>query len=271
MKKFLLPLFAFAAVTAGAQETVYFSEDFEGLEPWTSVGDANGPAGDVMTDNKEDNNAPNLTLKADINGTQVTAVQALRSKGFEFTAYHHTSKSERTPEKQIYLQRNYLKFGLTGYQSGIILPAVEVPAGTKAVLSFDMCSQRKGNGTWDPIEIVVTVKNGEDVTTMDVPYTLLEEDAAFEWTRIEMPLNDLTINKDTKIIIENGEKQQGVSTAQRWYLDNLKLASDPAGIENVAADNQDAVYYNLQGVRVENPTKGLYIKRQGNKATKVVL
>lgn len=30
-------------------------------------------------------------------------------------------------------------------------------------------------------------------------------------------------------------------------------------------------YYNLQGVRVMNPSKGLYIKKQGDKATKVVL
>ena len=36
-------------------------------------------------------------------------------------------------------------------------------------------------------------------------------------------------------------------------------------------DNTPAVYYNIQGVKVNNPTNGLYIKVQGNKATKVVL
>jgi hypothetical protein len=30
-------------------------------------------------------------------------------------------------------------------------------------------------------------------------------------------------------------------------------------------------YYNLQGVRVANPQSGLYIKRQGSKATKVLV
>ena len=30
-------------------------------------------------------------------------------------------------------------------------------------------------------------------------------------------------------------------------------------------------YYNILGVKVENPTKGLYIKKCGNKAYKVML
>ena len=45
------------------------------------------------------------------------------------------------------------------------------------------------------------------------------------------------------------------------------------GIENIEADdnNAPAVYYNLQGVEVANPENGgIYIKKQGNKATKVV-
>lgn len=36
-------------------------------------------------------------------------------------------------------------------------------------------------------------------------------------------------------------------------------------------DNIAPVYYNLQGVRVDNPEKGLYIRIQGNKSTKVIL
>ncbi len=46
-----------------------------------------------------------------------------------------------------------------------------------------------------------------------------------------------------------------------------------SGIEEtvVSDENAPVVYYNLQGVRVENPSNGLYIKRQGNKATKVLV
>lgn len=45
-----------------------------------------------------------------------------------------------------------------------------------------------------------------------------------------------------------------------------------SGIEDVGADvNAPVEYYNLQGVKVENPSNGIFIKKQGNKATKVVL
>ncbi len=45
-----------------------------------------------------------------------------------------------------------------------------------------------------------------------------------------------------------------------------------SAIEVIDADtNAPVEYYNLQGVKVANPEKGIFIKKQGNKATKVVL
>ena len=47
---------------------------------------------------------------------------------------------------------------------------------------------------------------------------------------------------------------------------------DPTAIDEVEFDeNAPVEYYNLQGVKVDNPSNGLYIKRQGNKVTKVIL
>ena len=46
-----------------------------------------------------------------------------------------------------------------------------------------------------------------------------------------------------------------------------------AGINDIISDEADsnapAVYYNLQGVRVDNPSNGIYIVRKGNKTSKV--
>ena len=43
------------------------------------------------------------------------------------------------------------------------------------------------------------------------------------------------------------------------------------GIEGIEAE-QEAEYFNLQGIRVSNPTKGeLYIVRKGNKIIKSIL
>lgn len=48
---------------------------------------------------------------------------------------------------------------------------------------------------------------------------------------------------------------------------------DGSGVSDIAVDNENAPveYFNLQGVRVENPSNGLYIRRQGNVATKVLV
>ncbi|MDE6207096.1 MAG: hypothetical protein K2M55_04745 [Muribaculaceae bacterium] len=43
-----------------------------------------------------------------------------------------------------------------------------------------------------------------------------------------------------------------------------------SGVEGVAAENAPVEYFNLQGVKVQNPEAGLYIRRQGNTATKVL-
>lgn len=67
------------------------------------------------------------------------------------------------------------------------------------------------------------------------------------------------------------------STAAESLKDGMMLfatATDQnTGVDNVAVDGEDAEveYYNLQGVRVANPGHGLYIKRQGGNAVKVVM
>lgn len=45
-----------------------------------------------------------------------------------------------------------------------------------------------------------------------------------------------------------------------------------SGIADIVADeNAPVEYFNLQGIRVANPENGLYIRRQGNKVTKVIV
>lgn len=46
-----------------------------------------------------------------------------------------------------------------------------------------------------------------------------------------------------------------------------------SGVDTVTTDNGDSAveYYNLQGIRVDNPSAGIYIRRHGNTVTKVVI
>lgn len=57
-----------------------------------------------------------------------------------------------------------------------------------------------------------------------------------------------------------------------WEIKNFLMKGDKTvGVAGISADENVApVYYNLQGVRVENPENGLYIVVKGNKSTKVV-
>ncbi len=52
-----------------------------------------------------------------------------------------------------------------------------------------------------------------------------------------------------------------------------ELTIDPdSGIDNITVDNAAPVeYFNLQGVRVSDPTPGIYIRRQGTTVTKVII
>lgn len=55
-------------------------------------------------------------------------------------------------------------------------------------------------------------------------------------------------------------------------VEHVAPAYEDAGVESVVVDNNaPAVYYNLQGVKVANPANGLFIVRQGNKASKVLV
>lgn len=76
---------------------------------------------------------------------------------------------------------------------------------------------------------------------------------------------------------------KGVLTVSDWqlideyysqpfvYYGKTVCTPAAASVGSVEADNAPAVYYNLQGVRVDNPTNGVYILRQGSKVAKVVL
>ena len=46
--------------------------------------------------------------------------------------------------------------------------------------------------------------------------------------------------------------------------------SAPTGIAGIEAENGEAVYFNLQGVRVQNPENGIFIRVQNGKATKIM-
>ncbi|MBQ7941240.1 MAG: hypothetical protein IJ328_02385 [Muribaculaceae bacterium] len=84
---------------------------------------------------------------------------------------------------------------------------------------------------------------------------------------------------DTEYSYTNNPEPNMKLPAGEWYIivntttKKIQYTADDklTGIEEIGIDDVPAVYYNLQGVKVANPENGIFIKRQGSKATKVVL
>lgn len=65
----------------------------------------------------------------------------------------------------------------------------------------------------------------------------------------------------------------------RWVSNDGALTSEwtsfvievQSGIDSIAEDAQSVEYYTIDGLRVENPTNGIYLQRQGNKTIKKVI
>lgn len=74
--------------------------------------------------------------------------------------------------------------------------------------------------------------------------------------------------KSVKVIVPEGsiDSYKGVDG---W----AEIADITGGIDDIVDDETgvEAEYFNLNGMKVANPSSGIFIKRQGNKTTKVVL
>lgn len=74
--------------------------------------------------------------------------------------------------------------------------------------------------------------------------------------------------QNNTVTITNG----GSSGHVRIQTITVKYAEIPSGIADIEAEENGVVeYFNLQGVRVDEPANGLYIRRAGNKVEKVIV
>lgn len=81
------------------------------------------------------------------------------------------------------------------------------------------------------------------------------------------------INKANAIWKAGDNELSAITFAGGTYIDQIyviyKENESGSGVAGIEADeNAPVEYYNLQGVRVASPEKGLYIVKQGNKVEK---
>lgn len=73
--------------------------------------------------------------------------------------------------------------------------------------------------------------------------------------------------------LTNGNVYNFYAGGTKWRLKSFSFTpGEESAITDIAADeNAPVEYFNLQGMRVENPANGLFIKRQGSKVSKVII
>ncbi len=124
------------------------------------------------------------------------------------------------------------------------------------------------SGDFNNHELYIGVSAGTDTkwlkaTTLNflgwqyINVSLAELDASFSYT-----LSGFKLVQVQSIITQKGS----------FCIDNLSKKAS-AGIGDITVDdiNAPSVYYNLQGVEVKNPAKGIYIERRGNQIRKVAV
>lgn len=207
-------LIATEVVDLGVSEVIYYSEDFEWLAPWTT---ASGAGESVGNDDLGANSPAMTSVNAvdPLDSKEKTAMQAILDRGYVMLY-------DKNDNKRIYLNTNYLKMGKTGNHAGIQLkPISEIPAGENCILKFDWSGMRQGSGKIDPVNLYVNVINGSDVQRIDVPALGWEDGHKLEWVKAEIDLSGMKIDANTKIQIT--QTQWEVGTANRWFIDNIKI------------------------------------------------
>ena len=117
-------------------------------------------------------------------------------------------------------------------------------------------------------------------------YVVAREEGATEWTTVAEATAPASFtwnffdNQPVSLERFAGKKIQiafkYISTAEiagTWEVQGISVAAEnsQSGIVEIEAAEGAVEYYNLQGVRVENPSNGLYIRKQGNQVTKVIV
>ncbi|MCH5326708.1 MAG: hypothetical protein J1E29_05845 [Duncaniella sp.] len=145
---------------------------------------------------------------------------------------------------------------IQGGEGGLYLQFPEAPATATVLLYVGNYAESIGN-------IVLTDATGNTQTplaTFTLPgakemcqFAYVYKGTAPTALRLYNMANNINLND---VIIYEGE---------------VEIEDPDSALESIEAADVEAVYYNLQGVRVENPSNGLYIRKQGNTVTKVIV
>lgn len=219
----------------GLDQLIYFEDDFEWFAPWT---DGNASIPDDVAANSV-GSSPNIFTTAALKDL----LTEFQSRGYGYIwGWKGQEWSDGTPDngnkQTMYLQKNYLKFGKTSYNSGIILPALAKINDTDDIdLSFDWCWCMTGASKPDIMTLTITVsgggvfENGTEISDEITSSQPTEDDLTkLEWQHAQVRIKGAT--PTTKVTIRPTNNDPSISSTRkqnRWYLDNIKVLPAEGG------------------------------------------
>lgn len=207
----------------GYNEVVYFFDDFEWMDPWTTIAGVHDWVKDSDTVAAESKNLTNQNLEGKM------IIDELYDRGYDFVKATFEGKEDRPFETRIYIQKNYLKFSLTGIEAGLVLPSIkDIPEGEELQLCFNWSPMRQGspggkNRAYDDINLIVIVENNGSEVKIPVPAHTLKKGDSHEWMNAVIDLGDQEVNENTKITIRSSDDKWPTDKVNRWFIDNIKL------------------------------------------------
>ncbi len=164
-----------------------------------------------------------------------------------------------------YLKASAYKGSNYATSATVTSPEIDLTGCTGVELQFDQVGNFFKGNMQNDVKVLVSVNGGAFEALNVAPWP--EVDGWNPWVTSKASLASFEGKKIKVQFLYTSTTER----AGTWEIKNFIVSGNKSqGVTDVeAAEDAPAVYYNLQGVRVENPENGLYIKVQGNKTTKV--
>lgn len=150
----------------------------------------------------------------------------------------------------------------------LILPLVDFAKCMKVKVSVDVKTEN------DTESFEIFLGQERTVEGMTIPVLSKTGFTSKTWTTLTAEVNTpYGVARAANRLFALGIHATSPQNHYNMYFKNFRIeALVLSGIDDVEADEAaEAEYYNLQGIRVANPTHGIYIMRRGSVISKVVL
>lgn len=217
--------FSAGSAYAFAGDLIVFEDDFEWINPFALTSNA----GDSVGTNNPSATSPNVY-------TSVTGfVTEFNNRGYDYfwskqddTEWHASNDNNANV---LYINQNYLKFGKTSYNAGLILPALDkLDKKSDVVIEFDFCFQITGGLVLDTFNLQVESSNGTfDATGSNVSEDLRSAqpgtESRLEWQHAKVVLKDANASTVLRIRPEFTDpyKSETTTKCNRFFLDNIRI------------------------------------------------